>query len=132
MQAVVEEAVLRLTRSLREETGIPYLCLAGGVALNCVANGKVLRDGRFDDLWVQPAAGDAGGALGAALAASHRLFGEPRRAAGRSNGNRRLEQRRDGSNERTGRTATSCNAPSPAPGLARKRCAPHSIPQIER
>ena len=78
VQAVVEEAVLRLTRSLREETGIPRLCLAGGVALNCVANGKVLRDGRFDDIWVQPAAGDAGGALGAALAASHRLFGEPR------------------------------------------------------
>ena len=77
-QAVIEEAVLRLTRSLRAETGIPKLCLAGGVALNCVANGKVLRDGRFDDLWVQPAAGDAGGALGAALTASHRLFGEPR------------------------------------------------------
>ena len=82
VQAVIEEAVLRLTRSLRKETGIPYLCLAGGVALNCVANGKVLRDGRFDDLWVQPAAGDAGGALGAALAASHRLFGEPRDAGG--------------------------------------------------
>ena len=82
VQAVVEEAVLRLTRSLRAETGIPRLCLAGGVALNCVANGKVLRDGRFDDLWVQPAAGDAGGALGAALAASHGLFGEPRVAGG--------------------------------------------------
>ena len=80
IQAVVEEAVLRLTRSLRKETGIPRLCLAGGVALNCVANGKVLRDGRFDEIWVQPAAGDAGGALGAALAASHRLFGEPRRS----------------------------------------------------
>ena len=78
VQAVIEEAVLRLTRSLRAETGIPHLCLAGGVALNCVANGKVLRDGRFDDIWIQPAAGDAGGALGAALAASHRLFGEPR------------------------------------------------------
>ena len=78
VQAVIEEAVLRLTRSLRTETGIPHLCLAGGVALNCVANGKVLRDGRFDDVWIQPAAGDAGGALGAALAASHRLFGEPR------------------------------------------------------
>ena len=77
-QAVIEEAVLRLTRSLRAETGIANLCLAGGVALNCVANGKVLRDGRFDDVWVQPAAGDAGGALGAALTASHRLFGEPR------------------------------------------------------
>ena len=78
VQAVIEDVVLRLTRSLRQETGIPYLCLAGGVALNCVANGKVLRDDRFDDLWIQPAAGDAGGALGAALAASHRLFGEPR------------------------------------------------------
>ena len=77
-QAVIEEAVLRLTRSLRVETGIPNLCLAGGVALNCVANGKVLRDDHFDDIWVQPAAGDAGGALGAALTASHRLFGEPR------------------------------------------------------
>ena len=82
VQAVVEEAVLRLTRSLRQETGVPHLCLAGGVALNCVANGKVLRDGRFDGLWVQPAAGDAGGALGAALAASHRLFGEPRSVGG--------------------------------------------------
>ena len=77
-QAVIEEAVLRLTRSLRAETGVANLCLAGGVALNCVANGKVLRDGRFNDVWVQPAAGDAGGALGAALTASHRLFGEPR------------------------------------------------------
>ena len=79
-QAVLEEAVLRLTRALRAETGIPYLCLAGGVALNCVANGKIMRDGHFDDIWIQPAAGDAGGALGAALLASHRLFDEPRHA----------------------------------------------------
>ena len=78
VQAVIEDVVLRLTRSLRQETGIPSLCLAGGVALNCVANGKVLREGQYDGLWIQPAAGDAGGALGAALAASHRLFGEPR------------------------------------------------------
>ena len=78
VQAVVEEAVLRLTRSLREETGLRNLCLAGGVALNCVANGRVARDGRFEGIWVQPAAGDAGGALGAALAASHRLLGVPR------------------------------------------------------
>ena len=82
VQAVVEEAVLRLTRSLRDETGIPNLCLAGGVALNCVANGEVLRDGRFEGIWIQPAAGDAGGALGAALAASHRLFDEPRHCKG--------------------------------------------------
>ena len=78
IQAVVEEVVLRLTRSLRKEVGLPSLCLAGGVALNCVANGKILQDGQFDDIWVQPAAGDAGGALGAALLASHRLFGAPR------------------------------------------------------
>ena len=81
IQTVLEQAVLRLTRSLRAETGIPYLCLAGGVALNCVANGKALRDGQFRDIWIQPAAGDAGGALGAALLASHRLLDEPRHAA---------------------------------------------------
>jgi len=71
VQVVLEEAVLRMTRSLAAETGARNLCLAGGVALNCVANGKVLRDGRFKNIWVQPAAGDAGGALGAALAAYH-------------------------------------------------------------
>jgi len=71
IQSVTEEAVLRLTRSLAAETGARNLCLAGGVALNCVANGKVLRDGRFENVWVQPAAGDAGGSLGAALAAYH-------------------------------------------------------------
>ena len=69
IQSVTEEVILRLTRSLAAEFGIPNLCLAGGVALNCVANGKVLRDGAFKDIWIQPAAGDAGGAVGAALAA---------------------------------------------------------------
>jgi carbamoyltransferase len=78
VQAVLEEAVLRLTRSLADDTGMENLCLAGGVALNCVANGKVLRDGRFRNVWVQPAAGDAGGALGAALAAYHQHAGRPR------------------------------------------------------
>ena len=78
VQAVLEEAVLRLTRSLADETGMENLCLAGGVALNCVANGKVLRDGRFRNIWVQPAAGDAGGALGAALAAYHQHAARPR------------------------------------------------------
>ncbi|MDP6433864.1 MAG: carbamoyltransferase [Arenicellales bacterium] len=73
VQAVTEEVMLRLTRSLAEETGIKNLCLAGGVALNCVANGKVLRDGAFENIWVQPAAGDAGGALGAALAGYHQF-----------------------------------------------------------
>jgi len=71
IQTVTEEVVLRLTRAIRSETGMRNLCLAGGVALNCVANGKVLRDGKFDGLWIQPAAGDAGGALGAALAIHH-------------------------------------------------------------
>jgi len=78
VQAVTEEAVLRMTRALREETGIENLCLAGGVALNCVANGKVLRDGAFKHVWVQPAAGDAGGALGAALAVHHLTLDQPR------------------------------------------------------
>lgn len=78
VQAVTEEIVLRLTRSLAAEYGIPNLCLAGGVALNCVANGKVLRDGAFRDLWIQPAAGDAGGAVGAALAAWHQALGRER------------------------------------------------------
>jgi carbamoyltransferase len=71
VQAVTEDVVLRMTRALARETGKRNLCLAGGVALNCVANGHVLRDGQFDNLWVQPAAGDAGGALGAALCAYH-------------------------------------------------------------
>ena len=68
IQKVTEEVVLLLGKSIRAETGCEYLCLAGGVALNCVANGELLRSGIFKDIWVQPAAGDAGGALGAALA----------------------------------------------------------------
>jgi len=80
IQAVLEEAVIRMTRSLAAETGARNLCMAGGVALNCVANGKILRDGRFDRVWVQPAAGDAGGALGAALYAHYALDGKIRPA----------------------------------------------------
>src|SRR5579864_8371864 len=79
IQSVLEEAVLRMTRSLASRTGSRNLCLAGGVALNCVANGKVLRDGHFDSIWIQPAAGDAGGAVGAALAAFHLFKGQPRK-----------------------------------------------------
>jgi carbamoyltransferase len=71
VQAVTEEIVIKLVRSLAAETDVKNLCLAGGVALNCVANGKVARDGAFKNVWVQPAAGDAGGALGAAYAAYH-------------------------------------------------------------
>ncbi len=82
IQAVTEEVVLRMTRSLAKETGLANLCLAGGVALNCVANGKVLRDGAFKNIWVQPAAGDAGGALGAALAGWHMHLGQKRLADG--------------------------------------------------
>jgi len=83
IQAVTDEILLRLTRALALEHGIRNLCLAGGVALNCVANGKVLRDGAFDAIWIQPAAGDAGGAVGAALAAWHIELGMPRGLAGR-------------------------------------------------
>ena len=86
IQAVIEEAVLRLTRSLAEETGEANLCLAGGVALNCVANGKVLRDGRFENIWVQPAAGDSGGALGAALTIYHLYADRPRTVANTPDG----------------------------------------------
>ena len=82
IQAVTEEIVLRLTRSLRTETGIGNLCLAGGVALNCVANGKLVRDGRFENIYIQPAAGDAGGALGAALVGYHLQLDKPREVNG--------------------------------------------------
>lgn len=78
VQAVTEEVVLRLTRAIRRDTGIQNLCLAGGVALNCVANGKVLRDREFDGIWIQPASGDAGGALGAAFAVYHIHIKQPR------------------------------------------------------
>ena len=78
IQNVTEEIVLRLTRALAAESGERNLCLAGGVALNCVANGKILRQGHFDDIYVQPAAGDAGGALGAALAVHFHEEGQPR------------------------------------------------------
>ena len=88
IQAVTEEVILRLTRGLAEESGAKNLCLAGGVALNCVANGKVLRDGAFENIWVQPAAGDAGGALGAALAAYHLYQDQSRVVAGKDGPNR--------------------------------------------
>ena len=82
IQAVTDEIVLRLTRALHSETGIKNLCLAGGVALNCVANGKVLRDGRFEHIYIQPAAGDAGGALGAALVGYYLQLGQHRKVNG--------------------------------------------------
>ena len=78
VQAVTEEIVLRIVRDLHRRTGLSNLCMAGGVALNCVANGRIVREGPFEQLWVQPAAGDAGGALGAALWAHNCLFDNPR------------------------------------------------------
>ena len=78
IQVVTEEAMLRLARRAHGETGKVNLCLAGGVALNCVANGRILREGPFKELWIQPAAGDAGGALGAALAVWHQMLRKPR------------------------------------------------------
>lgn len=78
IQHVTEEIVLRMAQEAKRLTGERFLCLAGGVALNCVANGRLLREGPFDDLWIQPAAGDAGGALGCALDVSHHLYGLPR------------------------------------------------------
>jgi carbamoyltransferase len=81
IQDVTEEIVLKMARHVRKTTGARYLCMAGGVALNCVANGRLLEAGVFDDIWIQPAAGDAGGAVGAALTVWHRHLGRPRESA---------------------------------------------------
>ena len=82
IQEVTEEVVLRMARHVHQVTGEKHLCMAGGVALNCVANGRILREGPFDGIWIQPAAGDAGGAVGAALFAWHQLYDKPREADG--------------------------------------------------
>jgi carbamoyltransferase len=82
IQDVTEEIMVRMARHARQETGLKDLCLAGGVALNCVANTRILREGIFDRVWIQPAAGDAGGALGAALFAWHQYLGQERHADG--------------------------------------------------
>jgi carbamoyltransferase len=82
VQVVIEDAMMRLVRRAHKSTGMDNLCLAGGVALNCVANGKILRDGPFENLWIQPAAGDAGGALGAALMVWHQMLDKPRTTNG--------------------------------------------------
>jgi carbamoyltransferase len=86
VQHVLEEVVIKMARAIAKETGARNLCLAGGVALNCVANGKVLRDGAFDKIWIQPASGDAGGALGAALSVSHGIGGVARSVASSGDG----------------------------------------------
>ncbi len=82
IQVVTEEVVLKIARNVQKELNVDYLCLAGGVALNCVSNGRLLREGPFKDIWIQPAAGDAGGALGAALSVWHEYLGNPRKVNG--------------------------------------------------
>jgi carbamoyltransferase len=91
IQEVTEEIVVKLARHAREITGKRNLCMAGGVALNCVANGVLLREGIFDDIWIQPASGDAGGALGAPLAVWHNAMGNPRTVAAATAGGRRRD-----------------------------------------
>jgi carbamoyltransferase len=86
IQEVTEEVMLRLARTLHAETGEENLCLAGGVSLNCVGNGRILREGPFKRIWIQPGAGDAGGAIGAALAAYHRFMGKNRETNGVGDG----------------------------------------------
>jgi len=88
IQDVTEEIMFRMAQHVRQETGMKSLCLAGGVALNCVANGRILREGVFENIWIQPAAGDAGGALGAALFTWHQYVGNPRQADGKKDSQR--------------------------------------------
>ena len=84
IQVITEEVMMKMANHVHRETGMKRLCMAGGVALNCVANGRIWREGPFEDIWIQPAAGDAGGALGVALAISHRYLGNPRTSPERS------------------------------------------------
>ena len=81
IQVITEEVMLKMVQHVHRETGMKKLCMAGGVALNCVANGRILREGPFEDIWIQPAAGDAGGAIGIALAIWHRYLGKERVSA---------------------------------------------------
>ncbi|MFM1770634.1 MAG: hypothetical protein RJA22_3163 [Verrucomicrobiota bacterium] len=114
IQEVTEEVLLRLARQVRRETGQRNLCLAGGVALNAVANGRLLREGVFDRVWIQPAAGDAGGALGAALLGWHHVLGQPRAADG-------VRDAMQG----------SYLGPAPAPGEIRGSLAAWNLPFVE-
>jgi carbamoyltransferase len=101
IQAVTDEIMVRMARHVQKETGMRYLCLAGGVALNCVGNGRILREKIFDDLWIQPAAGDAGGAVGAALAAWHQYLEKPRVTNEKKDGQRASYLGPDFDNEKT-------------------------------
>jgi carbamoyltransferase len=111
IQDVTEEIMLRMARHARRQTGCKNLCLAGGVALNCVANGRILREGLFDRIWIQPAAGDAGGALGAALLAWHHYLGKPRQASGPGDSQRGSLLGPSFSNEEIRRFLTGRQAP---------------------
>ncbi len=97
IQDVTEDIVLKLGKHVYKETGMKYLTLAGGVALNCVANGKLLREGPFEDIWIQPAASDAGGALGAALTGWYSYFEKPRNLDGSFSQNSRFQDSMKGS-----------------------------------
>src|SRR6185369_8226037 len=110
IQKVTEEVVLRMARHAKEITGAKYLCLAGGVALNCVANGVLLREKVFEDIWIPPPAGDAGGALGAALFVHYQLLEKPRAPRGRDTMNGSLLGPRF-SNDEIGAFLKSQNVP---------------------
>jgi carbamoyltransferase len=120
IQVVTEEVMLKMTRYAHKETGMKRLCMAGGVALNCVANGRVLREVPFDDVWIQPAAGDAGGALGIAFAIWHRYLGQSR-----------LSSEKAGT-WRSGRAAGSNGLPPYADGMKGSYLGPcHTTKEIE-
>lgn len=110
IQVVTEEVVLKLARGIHRELEADYLCLAGGVALNCVANGRLLREGPFKDIWIQPAAGDAGGALGAALSTWHEYLENPRVADGKTDSMRGAYLGRSFSNDEIKRYLNSTDA----------------------
>jgi carbamoyltransferase len=111
IQDVTEEVMYRMAKHVKRETGLRNLCLAGGVALNCVANGKILREGVFDRIWIQPAAGDAGGALGAALFTWHEYLGKSRTADGVRDTHRGSYLGPDFRNDEIRRFLQSQNAP---------------------
>ncbi len=126
IQDVTEEIVLKMARHAKKTTGARYLCMAGGVALNCVANGKLLEAGIFDDIWIQPAAGDAGGAVGAALSIWHRHLGKSRESAETRGtwrlGNEKEKKREDSLNENAagadGGAPRATDAPASAASVA--------------
>ncbi len=113
IQKVTERILLRMAQHVHDQTGLRQLCLAGGVALNCVANSQILRDGPFEQLWIQPAAGDSGGALGAALLVWHQLLGQPR--VGRGSGDSPLQETAPPSD--AARSAGGGSSSSPASAL---------------